>query len=96
MSAFLIFHGTIIDADKFSEYAQAVPATLSPFDGSITLRGKADSVLCGKHQHAIIASLRFPDLQSAHGWYHSPAYQALIPKRDQAADFTVISYEALD
>jgi uncharacterized protein (DUF1330 family) len=93
MSAFLIFHGTIKDAEKFGRYGKAVPPTLKSFGGEIFLRGKAGRVLAGEHDHKIFAMLKFPDLNNAHGWYQSDAYQALIQNRDEAADFTVISFE---
>jgi len=96
MSAFLIFHGTINDAEKFGEYAKAVPPTLEPFSGEIFLRGKAINVLAGEHDHQIFAMLRFPDPNSAHDWYKSDAYQALVRNRDEAADVTVISFEELN
>jgi uncharacterized protein (DUF1330 family) len=34
------------------------------------------------------------DAKAAAGWYGSPAYQALIPLREQAADIVLISYES--
>ena len=92
MRAFLVFHGTINDADKFGVYAQGVPPTLQPFGGELFLRGKANRVLAGTHPKKIVAVLQFPDLEKAEGWYESAAYQALIPTRDEAADMTVISY----
>lgn len=95
MSAFLVFHGTVNSADKFGDYAKGVPPTLQPFDGEIFLRGKANKVLAGDHRQKIVAMLKFPDLEKAHSWYESDAYQALIPTRDEAADITAISYEEL-
>ena len=38
--------------------------------------------------------IRFPDPASLRGWFESPAYQALIPLREAAADVTLIGYEA--
>jgi len=93
MSAFLIFHSTVKDAEKFQGYAQAVPATLKPFHGELLARGKSAKVLSGVHNHPTVGILKFTDLNRAHGWYESEAYQALIPNRNEAADMTIISYE---
>ncbi len=95
MTAFIVFHGTIKDTEKFGEYAKAVPPTLKPFGGEVFLRGKASKIVAGEHGHKICAILKFPDLKSASGWYESDAYQLLISNRDNAGDFTIIIYEEL-
>ena len=51
------------------------------------------AVLSGHHDHRNVGILKFPDLNQAHGWYESEAYQCLISNRDAAADMTVVSYE---
>jgi uncharacterized protein (DUF1330 family) len=38
--------------------------------------------------------IRFPDAAAAHNWFTSPAYQALIALREQAADVVLVTYEA--
>jgi uncharacterized protein (DUF1330 family) len=38
--------------------------------------------------------IRFPNLAALQGWYRSPAYQALIPLREQAADVLLLAYQA--
>ena len=93
MSAFLIFHSAIKNQKKFQEYAQAVPATLKSFGGTLMVKGKSAKVLSGKHDHSNVGILKFADLSKAHGWYESKDYQSLIPNRNEAADMTVISYE---
>jgi len=93
MSAFLIFHSAIKNPEKFQTYAQAVPATLKSFGGTLMAKGKSARVLSGKHDHSTVGILKFSNLSQAHGWYESDAYQSLIPIRNEAADMTVISYE---
>jgi len=39
------------------------------------------------------AVVRFPDTAALKTWYQSPAYQALIPLRDEAVDMTLVAYE---
>jgi uncharacterized protein (DUF1330 family) len=93
MSAFLIFHSTVRDPEKFQIYVSSVPATLKPFGGSLLTRGKSAKVLSGQHKHPTVGILKFSDLNQAHGWYESEAYQALISNRDAAAEMTIVSYE---
>ncbi|TAL86023.1 MAG: DUF1330 domain-containing protein [Rhodanobacter sp.] len=93
MSAFIIFHSTVTDPDAFAGYAKSVPATLAPFDGTLLTKGKVERVFSGQHEHSNVGIIRFPELDKAHEWYGSEAYQALIPVRDAAAAMTVISYQ---
>lgn len=73
MSAFIIFHGSPKNRDKFQEYARAVGPTLESFGGEVALRGKIAEVHSGQHSHEIVGILKFPDLAAAQGWYDSPA-----------------------
>ncbi len=93
MSAFIVFHSTIQDPQAFGEYAQAVGPTLAAFDGQIMLRGRLVEVLAGEHAHTGIGVLSFPDAEAARRWYHSEAYQALLPLREKAATMSVRCYE---
>ena len=38
--------------------------------------------------------IRFLDPIAADGWYHSPAYQALIPLGEEAVEMVLVSYES--
>lgn len=51
-------------------------------------------MLGGEHKHTDTVVIRFPNAESANGWYNSPAYQALIPLRLEAAEVDLISYAA--
>jgi len=50
--------------------------------------------LTGEYPYTDTVLIRFPDSKAIVGWYGSPAYQALIPIREQAADMVLISYES--
>jgi len=94
MAAYVIGHITVKDPEKWKEYRNGVPATLAPWGGEVILRGRRVAVLSGKHQHNDTVVIRFSDAAAAAGWYASPAYQALIPIREQAAEVVLISYES--
>lgn len=92
--AYLIGHITIKDEGKWAQYRAGVPGTLEPWGGELVFRGRRAAVLGGQHDATDTVVLRFPDLISLRAWFDSPAYQALIPLREQAADVTLIAYES--
>ena len=94
MAACVIGHITVKNAEKWVEYRSKVPATLIPWGGEVIFRGRQVAVLSGKGPHADAVVIRFPDAAAAAGWYASPAYQALIPVREQAANIVLVSYES--
>ena len=92
MSACVIGHITVRDEEKWAQYRAQVPATLAPWGAELLFRGKVDAVLAGEHAHTDTVVIRFPDVATVDAWYASPAYQALIPLRRQAADLVLISF----
>lgn len=92
MSALVIGHITVRDADQWAQYRARVPATLAPFGAELVFRGQRGRLLAGTHAHADTVVIRFPDLASVDHWYDSPAYQALLPLRQAAADIDLVSF----
>jgi uncharacterized protein (DUF1330 family) len=91
--AYVIGHIRVVDPDAWAAYRSQVPATLEPWQGELLLRGRLAEVFSGEHHHTNTVALRFPDLVAARGWHASPAYQALIPLRQRAAEVTLLLYE---
>lgn len=94
MSAYVIGHITVKDPAKWEVYRTQVPATLAPWDAQVVFRGRRAAVLSGEHAHNDTVVIRFPDAKAVEGWYASPAYQTLIPLREQAAEMVLVSYDA--
>lgn len=92
-NAYVIGHITVNDVEKWAEYRRQVPATLKPWGAELVLRGKLASILAGDHAHADTVVIRFPDIAAVNSWYASPAYQALIPLRESAAEIVLLAYE---
>lgn len=92
--AWLIGHITVKDAAKWAEYRARVPATLAPFGAELAFRGTLARVLAGTHGHTDVVVAGFPDRAALEAWHASPAYQALIPLRTEAADLELLSYES--
>ena len=96
MTVYVIGNITIKDEAKWIEYRDQVPATLIPWNGKIVLRGKGAEMLDGEYRHTDTVVLRFPDMASAKQWHESPAYQALVPLRRQAAEVDLVSFESVE
>lgn len=92
-TAYLVGHIVVKDAEKWNQYRAQVPATLQPWGAEISFRGKLVKVLSGEHSFDDIVVIRFPDKESLQCWQASPAYQALLPLRQQAAEILLLAYE---
>ena len=92
-NAYVIGHIKVKDAKKWDAYRSGVPATLAPWGAELVFRGRSAAVLAGEHAHTDVVVIRFPDRAAADGWHASPAYQALIPLRRQAADVVLLAYD---
>lgn len=93
MSAYVIGHITVNDAEGYARYSARVPDTLAPFGGEFVVRGGETTLLEGAMPHLRHVTIRFPDHSSAEGWYNSPAYQEIVPIRQANADGTLILVE---
>lgn len=93
-AAYIIGHLTVRNPEKWGEYRRRVPATLAPWGAEVLVRGRLAAVLTGIHEHTDTVVIRFPSLQAANAWHASPAYQTLLPLRNEAADMTLLCYEA--
>ncbi|NML43292.1 DUF1330 domain-containing protein [Ramlibacter sp. G-1-2-2] len=91
--AYLVGNITVKSPGKWAEYTRQVPGTLQPWGAELVFRGKQVAALAGASPHADIVVIRFPDLAALNQWFTSPAYQALIPLREEAADVVLLSYQ---
>ncbi len=66
--------------DEIVDYLQRIDATLTPFDGRFLVHGAMPEVVDGDLPGAVVV-IAFPDLEAAHAWYASSAYQAILPLR---------------
>jgi uncharacterized protein (DUF1330 family) len=85
---------TVRDPARWAEYRFHVPGTLEPWRAELMFRGSQIEVLAGEEPHADIVVIRFPSVAAVNGWYASPAYQALVPLRDEAAEVVLVVYGA--
>lgn len=92
--AYVVGQIAVKDERKWVEYRDQVPATLAPWEAEIVFRGKKASDFAAENPRADIVVIRFPSIEAAKGWESSPAYQAIIPLRKEAADVMLTAYQA--
>ncbi len=86
MAAYAVAELTIIDLDKMKDYIEKVPATVADHNGRYLARGGNTEVLEGSiGEHAVKVILEFPSMDAARNWYHSAAYQTILPDRMAAS-----------
>lgn len=94
MAAYLVGHITVKDEELWQQYVAGVADSLSGFESKVIFRGELVSVLAGSHAHSRVVVIEFADHATLDTWFHSDAYQSLIPLRDEAADLVITSYES--
>ena len=90
--AYVVGHITIRRPERWAEYSRQVPDTLAPWGAELVFRGKQVATLAGENPHSDIVVIRFPDAAAVNQWFSSPAYQSLIPLREEAAEVVLLSY----
>ena len=92
-AAYVIGHITVKDEDKWRDYRNLVPATLTPWGAELVFRGRCTDRFCGEHAYRDTVVIRFPDTSAMRGWFHSAEYQALGALRESAAEVVLLGYE---
>ena len=87
MAAYVIVQENLHPGDQasFEEYRKQVMPTVEAFGGRFAVRGGKLTVLEGEWPYQRTVILEFPSREKAEGWYHSPAYQKILPLRLKAA-----------
>lgn len=93
MTAYLVGHITVKNDTLWQQYVAGVADSLAPYEAKIVFRGQLASVLAGDHEHELVVVIEFSDHTTLDRWFTSPAYQALIPLRDEAARVTITTYQ---
>ena len=82
MTALIIVDLTPTDIEKMKAYGAMSADTLIPYGGEFLAKGAIEP-LHGETSFQTKVVIQFPDKDSAVNWYHSDAYQKIIPTRDQ-------------
>ncbi len=93
MAAYFIGFAKLKDAGKAQEYSAKAGPTIGPAGGSLVGRGKLAEVLAGQFDANSCLIVKFASVDAAKAWYNSPAYQVLVPLRDEAINSTFVLIE---
>ncbi|MBE1530290.1 DUF1330 domain-containing protein [Actinomadura algeriensis] len=66
--------------DDVFVYIERIQATMDPFGGRFLVHATDAEVLEGPFEGGYVL-IEFPDMERAHAWYASDAYQAILPMR---------------
>ncbi|WP_329145466.1 DUF1330 domain-containing protein [Streptomyces sp. NBC_01456] len=90
MTAYAIVHARKITmGPSIKEYLERIEATSQPFRGQFLVHGGDVEVVEGDWPGSVVV-IAFPDLDLAHAWYASAAYQEILPLRTQNAEADMI------
>ncbi len=90
MTALLIAHLEITNPDGFQRYRELVPDIIAKFGGRYLVRGGAVEVLEGEWPVPRLVVLEFETLAAVKRFYHSEAYQEILPLRLANTKGTVV------
>jgi uncharacterized protein (DUF1330 family) len=76
------------------EYLERIQATMDPFGGRFVIHGSPVEVLEGSWPGSMVL-IEFPGLTEARDWYHSPAYQEILPLRAEHIDGDLLLIEGV-
>ena len=89
MKAYCIVYERLHDLKMFDEYRKQVMPTIEAYGGKFT-------TLEGDMPFERIAMLEFPSRKAAEDWYHSPAYQKILPLRTNATECQFLVADGVD
>ncbi|MDP0927626.1 DUF1330 domain-containing protein [Paracoccus onubensis] len=96
MTAYAIGQLRNVDLNQgILDYLHGIDATLKPYDGRFIIHGGRKEQLEGVSRDDLIV-IAFPTIEAARLWYSSPAYQALIPLRQQGSEGEVFLMDGVD
>ena len=86
MSAYAVAHlRTVALGPEIFEYIARIDATLEPFGGRFLIHGGPVDAMDGNWSGDLVV-IAFTDRETAHAWYVSPGYQAILRLRTDNSD----------
>lgn len=84
----------VTDLATMQNYGEKVPETLAPFNHHYVVRSSKIQSLEGEPPKGLVV-IAFDSVEKAREWYDSPAYQAIKPIRQRAANSRIFIVEGL-
>jgi uncharacterized protein (DUF1330 family) len=93
MHSLLAVNILIKDKEKFDNYGKSAGSIVKANGGQLQLRASNPEVLFGENPYKVLVLFKFPDKETMKTFYHSKAYQKIIPLRTEGADVIMTSYD---
>lgn len=77
MAVYAIVQVDVDNAEEYAKYAEIAGPTVAKFGGEFLARGGAVEVMEGETRARCVI-IRFPDMETAKTFYHSPDYQRAL------------------
>jgi uncharacterized protein (DUF1330 family) len=85
----------VTNPETYQGYRARVLPTIEAFGGRFLVRGGAVDVKEGAWRDPRLVVLEFPTVEAARAWYASPAYQAILPLRQNNSTADVVIVEGV-
>lgn len=95
MAAYVVAQLDVHDPEGFQRYRDKVAPLVEQFGGRYIVRGGEITPLEGIPSAPRLVIIEFADRAAAEHWYHSPAYQEILPLRQNASKGTAIIVEGI-
>ena len=86
---FLVSVKAVSDPETFKQYGGRFGSTLAGYDAKVLAASPGESIE-GNWRPLNAVVIEFPDMDSLKQWYHSAAYQEIIPMRQRSADVDIL------
>jgi len=96
VSGYVITNFQVTDLELYASYAARASATVAAYGGEYLARGGATHTLEGDLPAGRVVIIRFPTLEAATAWYHSPEYVELRGIRQRAAQGSLFITSGVD
>jgi uncharacterized protein (DUF1330 family) len=92
VAVYFIAQYTVNDPKLYGEYQAAAAKTIAASGGEVVAFDVAAETIEGEPPGPQTVIVKFESSEAAKAWYHSPEYQAALPKRLAATEgFAVLS-----
>ena len=95
MAAYFVACITVKDPSTYDLYRRDVSAIITRYGGRYLVRGGATEVKEGSWPAERTVIIEFSDMATAHAWYFSLEYQAILPLRLNASEGDAIFIEGV-
>ena len=85
MPAYVIADITVINSERYKDYAQKTPATIEKFGGRFVVRGGEIKVIAGDWNPQRLVIIEFPNMATLKKRYQSKEYQKISRIREEAS-----------